>query len=81
MWNFPHCLGAIDGKHVVIQAPNNSGSLFFNYKKTFSIVLLAVCNANYQFILVDIGEAGKNSDSGIYSKSEIGKVVENNCLN
>ena len=28
-WNFPHCVGAIDGKHVVMQAPAGSGSTFY----------------------------------------------------
>lgn len=80
-WNFPHCLGAIDGKHINIQAPANSGSIYFNYKKTFSVVLLAVCDAKYRFTLCHIGEAGRKSDGGIYCKSNLGRAIDNNLLN
>lgn len=57
-WQFPHCVGAIDGKHVQIQAPQASQSVYFNYKKTFSMVLLAVCDAHYNFIMLDIRAEG-----------------------
>ena len=78
-WNFPHCLGAIDGKHIIIQAPPRKGSTFFNYKKWFNIVLLAVCNTNC-FTLVDIGEARRQNDGGICNNSKLGMAIDRSLL-
>ncbi|XP_045119497.1 protein ANTAGONIST OF LIKE HETEROCHROMATIN PROTEIN 1-like isoform X1 [Portunus trituberculatus] len=65
MWDFPNCLGAVDGKHVRIVPPANSGSYFYNYKGSDSLVLMAVVNAKYEFIMCDIGVNGRISDGGV----------------
>ena len=75
-WNFPNCLGAIDGKYIVMQAPACSCSEYFNYKKTHSIVLLPTCNARYEFTMVDIGDAGRQSDGGVYKHSQLGFAID-----
>ena len=79
-WQFPYCLGALDGKHVVMKAPWNSGSLYLNYKGTFSTVLLALADANLKFVAIDIGAYGRNSDGGIFANSNLAKGLAGNTL-
>ena len=40
--DIPHRVGRLNRKHVVIQAPAKNGSLFFNYKRSVSVVVLAL---------------------------------------
>ncbi|KAJ4922211.1 hypothetical protein JOQ06_026119 [Pogonophryne albipinna] len=78
--NFPNCLGAIDGKHIVIQAPPLSGSQYFNYKKTFSIVLMGLVDADYRFRVIQVGDFGRTNYGGTYAGSDLGKGMETKTL-
>ena len=64
-WNFPHALGAIDGRHVRIQKPKNGGLFYHNCKRTHSIMLMAIASPEYESLYDDVGSNGRVNDSGI----------------
>ncbi|XP_073431990.1 peroxisomal biogenesis factor 7 isoform X1 [Dendrobates tinctorius] len=73
--HFPNCLGAVDGKHIRIAKPAGSCSEYFNYKKYFSIVLMAIADANSKFLSVDIGAYGRSNDSQVFKTSPMGRCL------
>lgn len=79
--NFPNCVGAVDGKHIRIQSPPNSGSQYYNYKHFFSVVLLAVSDAQYNFTAIDVGAYGREGDSTIFKNSNFYQRLKSDQLN
>ncbi|XP_059094126.1 uncharacterized protein LOC131889133 [Tigriopus californicus] len=80
-WDYPFGLGALDGKHCLVKAYGNSGSLFYSYKQSFSIVLLALADADYKFIYVDIGAPGSGNDAGVMQVSSLNEALRSGALN
>lgn len=53
----------------------------YNYKGYFSLVLMAICDSNYKFVLIDVGAYGKFGDSGKFQNSNFYKKLQKNRLN
>nr|XP_054753725.1 uncharacterized protein LOC129259462 [Lytechinus pictus] len=65
-WNFHHVCGALDGKHVAIRNPPGSGTIYYNYKGFYSLILLALVDGNYKFLWADVGNPGSSSDAQVF---------------
>jgi len=75
-WQFPLCLGALDGKHIEFRASKKEDVLYYNYKRFHSVVLLAMCDSKYRFTFADIGGIGRNSDSGTLNQSHLRTIIQ-----
>ncbi|KAK3922257.1 Protein ALP1-like [Frankliniella fusca] len=67
MWQFPISFPSVDPS-------------FFNYKGANSIILFAVADATYKFIVADCGARGRESDGGVFERSQFGKLFKEDKL-
>ena len=79
-WQFPQCIGAMDGKHVRITCPRNAGSQYFNYLGFHSFVLFALVDAEYKFLYFEVGAPGRVGDSTIWNASKLKRALESGYL-
>ena len=79
-WNVLHAVGGPDGNHIAMKKPKKSGSEYFNYKGYFSLVLLALVDAEYKFLWVNLGSSGFSSDAQILNHSKLKRNLENGTL-
>ena len=80
-WNFPNEIGAVNGKHIVIQQLKNSRLHCRNYNVTGSIILLGMIAPEYKFLYADVGMSGRNSDRGNWSQNRLKNALKNKTLN
>lgn len=78
---FPHCLGALDVKHIRIKRPAHSGSKYFNFKRFYSIALQAVVDSKNKFIFIEVGAHGSQHDSRTFKRSALYRVISSKRLN
>ncbi|KHJ77226.1 hypothetical protein OESDEN_23154 [Oesophagostomum dentatum] len=73
LYDYPRGVGFLDGRHVGIKIIKKSKGIegYMNYKNYQSIVLLAICDADYRFLLFDVGMPGSIGDSSVFRNSSI----------
>lgn len=74
--NFPNCVGALGGKHVTIKKPARASYMYMNYKKTFSVILLAAVDANGKFIYIEAGAPGGEESGQLWQNAVLQKAIE-----
>jgi hypothetical protein len=76
LWNLPHCIGAIDEKLTCVKCFLKSGSLYFNYKGYFLVVLIVCAGVDALFTTAFVGYFSENSDGSVFRASMLGQMLE-----
>ncbi|KAM0736898.1 putative nuclease HARBI1 [Formica fusca] len=79
-WQFPHCIGSMDGKHINFRPHREDGSLFRNYKGRDSIILLALVDACYRFLYINVGHNGRMHDASVFRESPLSERLYSGAL-
>lgn len=53
-YDYPMCLGSLDGTHISVKAPIEAQTDYYNYKKYHAIVMLASVNCSLQFTYANV---------------------------
>lgn len=74
-WFFPNTYASVDGTHVAIKAPPLHGPDYYNYKKFFSISVLAAVDADGIFTYANVGRPGSCNDASIFNFSKLKELI------
>ncbi|XP_033753083.1 putative nuclease HARBI1 [Pecten maximus] len=80
-YNFPNVVGAVDGCHIPIEAPNRNPQSYYNRKKFHSIILQGVCRENRMFININVGWPGRVHDAKVLRNSQLWGFGFRKCRN
>ena len=76
-WQFPYAFAAVDGSQGGAQAMKQ----YFNFKGFYSIVLMALVDAEYRFIWASVGAPGNTHDSTLMQSTELwDRIVAGNVI-
>ena len=77
-WQFPFAFGAVDGCHISIRCPPGgaeSAKEFHNFKNFYSVILMAIVDAEYHITWASCGYPGNSHDSYIFQSTDIYHIL------
>ncbi|TKR95174.1 hypothetical protein L596_009377 [Steinernema carpocapsae] len=77
-WDFPNCVGALDGRHFVIRAPTGEMSDYLDYNGSYSVTGHALVDAFYRFVRFDVSVPGTPVNLSILDPKNLPEVREVN---
>ena len=83
-WQYPSCIGAVDGCHLPIKCPRGgqeSAKEYHNFKNFFSIVLMALVDSKQRFMWASSGFPGNSHDAIILQSTKLySRIKEGNII-